>query len=324
MYIKLALLSITSLTLMACPASNDKKEYSEKPEKLTSSDQTIVSKKVKTMEWKLPQTNMDIEPNARQIKYGYELITYTAKYIGPDVQKTSRRYAGNHLSCKSCHLNSGQKKDSMGFVGITHYYPRYRGREDREVTLRERVNGCMERSLNGTPLPLEGKEMDAIIAYMSWLSAHIPTDTEVSGRRLPDIKFLERPADPAKGEKVYLAKCLMCHQKNGTGLLKDKEKISEGYIYPPLWGEDSYNDGAGMHRVITSAKYIKANMPFGNAHLSSEEAFDVAAYINSKKRPNKQNLSRDYPDISKKPIDSPYPPFADNRSADQHKYGPFH
>lgn len=68
-------------------------------------------------------------------------------------------------------------------------------------------------------------------------------------------------------------------------------------------------------------------MPFKQAthdmpKLSTEEAWDVAAYVNSQSRP-KKDLSKDWPDISKKPFDHPFGPYADDFSESQHKYGPY-
>ena len=97
----------------------------------------------------------------------------------------------------------------------------------------------------------------------------------------------------------------------------------KGYLFPPLWGPDSFNDGAGMGRVLTAAKFIKARLPLGKPDLTDDEAFDVAAFINSNPRPQMPNLEKDYPDRATKPVDNPYGPFADSFSEDQHKYGPF-
>ena len=98
---------------------------------------------------------------------------------------------------------------------------------------------------------------------------------------------------------------------------------SAGYVFPPLWGPDSFNDGAGMHRVLTAARFIKARMPFGQPDLTDAQAFDVAAYINSQPRPAMQGLEVDYPDRALKPVDSPYPPYADPFPREQHRFGPF-
>ncbi len=39
--------------------------------------------------------------------------------------------------------------------------------------------------------------------------------------------------------------------------------IKDAISFPPLWGADSYNDGAGMARNITAAWFVHANMPQG-------------------------------------------------------------
>jgi thiosulfate dehydrogenase len=98
------------------------------------------------------------------------------------------------------------------------------------------------------------------------------------------------------------------------------------YQYPPLWGNHSYNMGAGLYRLSRFAGYVKSNMPQGstydNPQLTDEEAWDVAAYVNSQPRPAK-DLSKDWPRLSGKPIDHPFGPYNDNFSEQQHKYGPF-
>jgi thiosulfate dehydrogenase len=99
------------------------------------------------------------------------------------------------------------------------------------------------------------------------------------------------------------------------------------YIYPPLWGPHSYNTGAGLFRLSRFAGYVRDNMPYNQSNhqspnLSDEECWDVAAFVNSQPRPAK-NLSQDWPDISKKPIDHPFGPYTDGFSEMQHKFGPF-
>ncbi|ECK7436800.1 cytochrome C oxidase Cbb3, partial [Campylobacter jejuni] len=34
-------------------------------------------------------------------------------------------------------------------------------------------------------------------------------------------------------------KCAVCHQENGLGL-KNEDSAGAYYLYPPLWGDDSY------------------------------------------------------------------------------------
>ena len=61
---------------------------------------------------------------------------------------------------------------------------------------------------------------------------------------------------------------------------------------------------------------------FDNPILTDEEAWDVAAYVNAMARPHKV-FAADWPDISKKPFDHPFGPYADEFTEQQHKYGPF-
>ena len=121
---------------------------------------------------------------------------------------------------------------------------------------------------------------------------------------------------------MFEERCSICHGIDGQGLLATGDK-AKGYLFPPLWGPDSYNDGAGMNRVLTAAKFIKARMPLGQADLTDDQAFDVAAFINDQPRPRMTNLEADYPDKAKKPVDNGYGPYADPFPVEQHKFGPF-
>jgi len=124
------------------------------------------------------------------------------------------------------------------------------------------------------------------------------------------------------GKAVFDNRCAICHRADGGGLPATPSRI-DGYVFPPLWGPDSFNNGAGMNRVLTAARFIKAKMPLGEADLTDDQAFDVAAYINSQPRPQMADLEKDYPDRSTKPIDGTYGPFADPFPIEQHRFGPF-
>lgn len=278
------------------------------------------SKEEKISKWIFPnESEIKKDKNSELIKYGKNLVSETYKYLGPTVKDPKMRFAGNNLSCKNCHLNNGTKENSGGFVGVIYRYPQFRSRLNRMSTIEDRVDDCMERSLNGKPLDKNSKEMKAIISYMTWLSSKIPEGNgKVKGQGFIKLPLLDRAASPEKGKQVFLQKCMACHGIQGQGL-----KAEKGYLFPPLWGKDSFNNGAGMNRLLTSSAFIKANMPFGNPNLSVEEAYDVASYINSQDRPIKKGLEKDYPNLKIKQIDAPYPPFADNFSFKKHKYGPY-
>jgi thiosulfate dehydrogenase len=181
----------------------------------------------------------------------------------------------------------------------------------------------MERSLNGKALAESSREMQAMKSYIEYIGKNVKKGEKAIASGIYDLPFLSRPIDPVKGKELYIAKCQSCHQPNGEGLLAI-DNIE--YTYPPLWGKHSYNHGAGLYRMSRFAGYIRYNMPqgasFQNAQLTDEEAWDIAAFVNSQPHPSK-DLSKDWPKISEKPIDHPFGPFADQFSEKEHKYGPF-
>lgn len=263
----------------------------------------------------------------RLAKYGKELTERTFAHIGPEVKDAKMRYAGNNLACASCHQTGATKKFAMPWVGVHATFPQYRAREDEVSTLEERINGCMERSMAGKPLPLDSREMKAYLTYMHFLSQDVPVGGKVEGQGLPPFKAPERRADTVAGGKVYQEKCASCHGVDGAGLRAGAPGSATGYTFPPLWGNDSFNNGAGMARLLFASAFIKTNMPFGAQHgqpqLSDDEAYDVAAYMLSQPRPLKANTERDFPARWNKPVDAAFPPYVTGAPADQHKYGPF-
>jgi len=261
------------------------------------------------------------------VLYGRKLFTETYNVIGPEVADTNMRYSGNNLSCQSCHLQAGVQRYAIPMIGVYGVFPLYIARENEVRTLEERIEGCMERSMNGRQIPIGGREMKAMVAYIQFLSTGVAVGKSLDGRGSPNLPLLSRAAEPQRGADIYRANCAACHQPDGQGKRNGSPGDAKGYLYPPLWGPDSFNDGAGMHRLIASASFIRANMPFGTHYdapvLSVEDAWDVAAYINTQPRPKRANLEADYPDRSRKPVDAPFPPFQDNFPLEQHRLGPF-
>lgn len=254
------------------------------------------------------------------ITYGSKLFSSTPELLG---KNTHKPYEGNGLSCTNCHLENGTKAFAIPLIGVDKRFPQYRGREDKNGSLAERINGCFERSMNGKKLPEDSEEMKAFIAYIKWLGRYVQENELVPGKGLKPIKIPQRKVDLAAGKIVFDQHCTVCHGTNGQG----NQLANKRYEYPPLWGDHSYNNGAGMTRVITAAQFIKYNMPNGVDHknptLTDDQAFDVAGYINQQKRPIKQYLVVDFPNRLKKPVSTPYPPYADNFSEEQHQLGPF-
>ncbi|PRZ22146.1 c-type cytochrome [Flavobacterium granuli] len=271
--------------------------------------------------WKPADLNLITDATLKQeVEYGKDLIAHTAKYLGPN---GSVKQITNGMNCNNCHLDAGTKPWGNNYGSVYSMYPKMRARSGQVENLYKRVNDCMERSLNGQPLKEDEREMKAMIAYIEYIGSNVPKGKEANAAGIYDLEYLDRAANPVKGKALYNAKCASCHQINGEGILAADKKE---YTYPPLWGKKSYNSGAGLFRISRFAGYIKYNMPLGatyeNPQLSDEESWDIAAYVESLDRPSK-DLSQDWPNISKKPVDHPFGPYSDKYTETQHKYGPF-
>lgn len=261
------------------------------------------------------------DPRAEDIIYGFKLLSDTPAYLGQD----GLGYSGNKLACRNCHQEAGTKLYGLPWMGVTKRYPTWRGRDGREITLEDRINDCMRRSLAGRPLPTDGREMRAMVAYMTWLTEQTPKENQ--GLLLVKFSLPDRAADPAKGKEVYTLYCQNCHGDDGQGYQAIATKKNDSLVAPPLWGDSSYNIGAGMNRLLTATPFIHANMPLGVRSdapaLSIEEAYDAAAYVNSQSRLGMEGLEADWPDKTTKNIDAPYGPYADPFPSTQHTFGPF-
>jgi thiosulfate dehydrogenase len=274
--------------------------------------------------WTAPSLYIDMELEEEErklIMYGEELISHTAKYLGPSGTVAQLT---NGMNCQNCHLDAGTRVWGNNYSAVFSTYPRYRDRSGSVETIYKRITDCMERSLNGKAPDSNSTEMKAIYAYMKWLGKNVKPSVRPKGSGLQKLPYLERAADTVKGKQIYISQCARCHGENGEGIKLPGDAM---YTYPPLWGNNSYNDAAGLFRISNFAGYVKNNMPFDQAYhtntiLSNEEAWDVAAFVNSQPRPH-LDQSKDWPDISKKPIDYPFGPYSDSFPERQHKYGPF-
>ena len=257
-------------------------------------------------------------------EYGKRLLAQTSEYLGPDVADPKMRYTDSRLSCGACHLGTGAEPGTLSLPATTQHYPRFSARANATTTIEDRVNECLTRSLNGRPLPKNSPEMIAMASYIRSLSDKDAAMGESARKATepPPLRVPVRAANLDAGKRVFEQRCTPCHGDDGLGLLAAANPI-HGYVFPPLWGPDSFNTGAGMHRVLTAARFIKARMPLGRPDLDDDQAYDVAAFINSQPRPEMANLEADYPDRKTKPVDTGYGPFADSFPLDQHRFGPF-
>ncbi|WP_068469543.1 c-type cytochrome [Candidatus Protochlamydia phocaeensis] len=208
---------------------------------------------------------------------GYRLIMNTPFY--------APNYAHDQLSCTNCHFVGGDtlggRNNGISLVGVTTEYPSYSKRDGKVITLADRINNCFQRSMNGNPLPKDSQEMHDILTYLHWISKEVEHLKDIPWLGLQFLKSKHNP-DPKKGEELYHHYCASCHRQDGDGggmLIEE-----DGKTIPPLWGSNSFNDGAGMNRLDMLASFIYWNMPYQNSVLTEEQALDIASFIRKQPR----------------------------------------
>lgn len=211
---------------------------------------------------------------AELVMLGYHIMNDTKKYVSV--------YAGDRLNCSNCHFaggnSTGGENAGLSLAGVAAVYPAYVERFGRVISLEERINNCFEKSMNGTPLPLDSKEMLALTTYFHWISKNYPIYAKVPWIGLQPLKKEYTPV-PEQGKMIWNAKCAICHGSDGQGR-------RETTFIPPVWGMHAFNDEAGMNQQGTLEAFIYWNMPYTNASLTIEEAQDVAAFIISQPHPH--------------------------------------
>ncbi|HEX6573720.1 MAG TPA: c-type cytochrome [Gemmatimonadaceae bacterium] len=210
-------------------------------------------------------------------------------------------HVGASLTCANCHIEDGTVRDAMPLVGAYARFPQYRARSGRIDILEDRINDCFKRSMNGASLDPESRDMRDIVAYLAFLSRGYPVGTEMQGQGTPQLAALK--GDTVRGAIVFKSNCIACHGTDGQGTA----------AAPPLWGDKSFNIGAGMSRVNTAARFIHKLMPRDRpGSLTPQQAYDVAAYITSRPRPDFKGKENDWPH-GNPPPDVAYPTKASSR-----------
>ncbi|MGP1682043.1 MAG: c-type cytochrome [Giesbergeria sp.] len=198
-------------------------------------------------------------------------------------------FVGNSLNCVNCHLDAGRKANSAPLWGAWPMYPAYRSKTKHVDTFAERLRGCFTYSMNGTPPPFGDDVLVALEAYAYWMSKGAPAGQALPGAGYPKLPKAEKEPDRVRGQAVFQANCVLCHGADGQG-----QRVGDAQVFPPLWGPQSYNWGAGMHKVDTAAAFIQANMPLGKGgSLSVQDAWDVAYFIDSHERPQDPRFTGD-------------------------------
>jgi cytochrome c len=216
-----------------------------------------------------PETEWD-EAHWKDVQRGRQIAEHTYELLPDQV--------GSRLHCTSCHLDGGGNAQASWWVGMTEAY-------DYPATdrLQQRIDRCFTHSMNGKALTVAGQtsaEMQALIAYMQWLDSRAGTAHVNAGTRgFPDLPKLS--GDARHGKELYAQKCTFCHTEDGAG-----RYLSNSYFRPAVWGEHSWPKRAGLGKDETLAAFLKANMPLGSGGmLTAQEAWDLAAFLNSQNRP---------------------------------------
>lgn len=239
--------------------------------------------------------NEDIHPKLKEaIRRGHDLFVNTQQLRGENVF--------NSMNCVSCHLGDGRLPFSGPVWPAAVVLPDFRPKNDHVNSLEERIAGCFSYSMNGQPPAYGSDDMLAMSAYIQWLAKGVPMyeSNTMYGRGFPRLEEPELKPDALRGKEVYAAKCAVCHAEDGAGVVVDGE-----VVFPALWGDDSYNWGAGIVRLFTLASFIKYNMPLGQPNtISVQDAWDLSQYINSQERPQDPRYTGDVVETREKYLDT--------------------
>ena len=221
------------------------------------------------------QTDENVHPELRKaILRGYDLFMNTQQLRGKNVFSDA--------NCSSCHMGEGRMAWSAPVWASVTTMPDYRGKNWQVNSLEDRIIGCFSFSMNGIPPAYDSDDMLALVAYHHWLARGAPVyQWNIAGRSFGKVPEPAKKPEYERGGKVFAANCALCHGADGQG-----QYVDGTMQFPSLWGDHSYNWGAGMARVDNAAAFIKHNMPLGQpGKLSDQEAWDVAWFISAQERP---------------------------------------
>lgn len=227
---------------------------------------------LKNLQFDLVDPNEAPKSIRDEVESGYRLVINTHNLL-PE-------YAGDRLDCSSCHfaggITTGGVNGGISLAGVSAKYSKN--------GLPIRVNKCFIDSMNGKPLPLDSKDMHAIIAYLDWISSRYSTNGIAPWLGVKPLKSTHVP-DAIQGKKLYQEYCMDCHGTDGDG--GNNKPGHAGKSIPPVFGKHSFNTSAGMNNLETLASFIYHNMPLDDPHLQVSEALDIAAFIKEQPRPTK-------------------------------------
>lgn len=291
------LILLAAMTLAACSHPTPEAPPVAKPAPAATAAKTASEPaQAKTPPAFVPPAETDIPagPLGDEIRRGLAIFTDTPQH--------ARDYVGNGLNCSNCHLDAGRLANSAPLWGAWGVYPQYRKKNGRVNSFGERLQGCFRFSMNGKAPPLDSEVIVALQTYAWWMAKGAPTGVELAGAGYPKQGFKPpQPPDYTRGAAVYAKDCALCHGADGRG-----QQVAGRNVFPPLWGPQSFNWGAGMGQLDNAAAFIKANMPLSRGGmLSDQDAWDVAMYMDAHERPQDPRYTGDVAAARAKYHDTP-------------------
>ncbi len=173
---------------------------------------------------------------------------------GFQVMMTTKAYCGDNcgkiLNCTNCHFcggaTMGGRNGGISLVGVSKVYPKMMP-NGKQMTLEQRINGCFLRSLNGRALPDGSPHMEAMLAYLDWISQGVDEMPKDSWLGLKELKSDHVP-DPEKWDE----KCLLKSAPSAMAPMARPTKKLRLKL-PTAVGQPSFNSAAGMNKLPTIA-----------------------------------------------------------------------
>lgn len=182
---------------------------------------------------------------------------------------------GGALRCASCHLEAGTKRGALPWVGTYARYPRLDAR-GRVLTVHERVNICLRRNLRAPALRPDDPRMEALVAYIAFLSRGVRLGSMVEGQG--DDTLSVRAGDAAAGRVVWTAECASCHGAQGQGTARGA----------PVWGRRSFTATSEMASWPTFAGFLRGHMSADGRRsaLTDQQVANVTSFVLRQARGN--------------------------------------
>jgi sulfur-oxidizing protein SoxA len=178
-----------------------------------------------------------------------------------------RKAGAANKSCADCHGDAGES-----MKGVAARYPAFNATRGRPVNLDQQINICRTERQQATPLPLEGKELLALNAYVARQSRGMAISVAIDERTRPFLEAGRTMFYRRQGQLNFA--CAQCHDDNW------KEKLAGSPItqaHPsgyPIYRLEWQNVGSLQRRLRNCITGMRVdNYPLGANELVDLELF---------------------------------------------------